>query len=255
MPTTTEKRTCTLYCLAHAGGGAVSTYQGWSRFLPPHIRVAPVELPGHGTRLREPLVDDLDVLVDGVLEELGDAPAPVALFGHSFGAVVAYSVARSLCRRGSPPAALLVAGRNAPDEPPSHEPLHRLPDHEFVEALSRHGGVPRGLLEEPELLDLYRPVLRNDLRIAETWARPPGPALDTPIIAYAGSGDRLAEVSRTASWARETTSGFGMSVLPGGHFFLNDPAFRTDIAARLRRPVGEWTVPAFPASGTEKLDR
>lgn len=246
---------CTLYCLAHAGGSAVHAYHGWSGFLPPHIRVVPLDMPGHGMRLREPLVGTVDALVDDVLEQMGRAPGPIALFGHSFGAVVAYAVARRLCGQGRPPAALLVAGRNAPGEPLSHQPLHRLGDPDFVEALSRQGGIPKVMLGEPELLDLYRPVLRNDLRMAETWTRPPGPALNTPIIAYAAEQDPLTDVSRVASWDRETTVEFDLTVLPGGHFFLADPEFRADLAGRFRTRVGTWAAPPVPVSAQERQDR
>ena len=42
--------TTTLFCLPHAGGSS-STYLTWKRFLPQHIVLRPIELPGRFSRI------------------------------------------------------------------------------------------------------------------------------------------------------------------------------------------------------------
>ncbi|MTE21414.1 alpha/beta fold hydrolase [Streptomyces sp. TRM43335] len=224
----------TLYCLAHAGGSAMP-YARWSAFLPPSVRVEPLELPGHGARIGEPLVDRVDRLVDELVSAVRPERGPFALFGHSFGALLAFELARRARRAGTPPDALLVAGRNAPAEPLSHRPVHDLDDDAFVAALRRFGGMPEALVKQPGLLRMYLPALRVDLRLAETYVRTPGEPLDLPIVTFAGRRDVLTDPRGVLAWERETTAGFDLSLLPGGHFFVGSAEFEGALVAALER--------------------
>ncbi|MBW1599696.1 thioesterase II family protein [Streptomyces sp. JJ38] len=241
-----------LYCLAHAGGSAMP-YGRWTQSFAPAVRVEPLELPGHGVRLREPLVTDLDPLVAEVTSRIRPGDAPFAIFGHSFGALLGYEVSRRLAARGTPPAALLVAGRNGPAEPLSHRPLHTLPDDRFTQALHRLGGLPDALLEQPALLRMYLPALRGDLRLVETYTRRPGPGLALPIAAFAGRRDVLTDARGVLAWERETTDRFQLALLPGGHFFVAEPGFPEALAGALSAltaavvpPQGDGSVAEAP---------
>ncbi|MEE1931087.1 alpha/beta fold hydrolase [Streptomyces sp. TRM 70351] len=232
----------TLYCLAHAGGSALP-YARWSAALPPGVRVEPLELPGHGSRLREPLLTDLEAAVAEVLERVRPEEGPFALFGHSFGALLGFEAARRLSARGTPPAALLAAGRNGPGEPLSHRPLHTLPDDRFVAAVHRMGGLPDILMEQPEVLRMYLPALRCDLRLVETYVRAPGPPLDVPVAAFGGRGDVLTDPAGLLAWQKETSGPFQLALLPGGHFFVTGPPFLRALCAALTGAA----APAAPA--------
>lgn len=224
-----------LFCFAHAGGNAAH-FRGWERWLPSEVEVIPMDLPGHGTRIRQapldqwqPLVDDLTAAVARRVE------GPYALVGHSFGAILAYEVARALQIRLGPPALLIAAGRNGPTAGLSHRPIHGLPDTAFLEALRRLGGMPDSLLADDDLVRMFLPVLRTDMRLAETYAREPGPPLAGPIMAFAAAGDRLTDDAGVLAWRRETTDVCELVFTGGGHFFLDDAEFTGAVAARLRR--------------------
>ncbi|WP_431784148.1 thioesterase II family protein [Streptomyces chumphonensis] len=235
-----------LYCLAHAGGSAMP-YTRWATALGPAVRVTPLELPGHGARLREPLLTDVAALVADVTARIRPQEGPFALFGHSFGALLGFEVARRLTAAGTPPDALLVAGRNGPAEPLSHRPLHGLPDDRFTDALHRLGGLPDALLRQPELLAMYLPALRCDLRVVETWTRRPGPALDLPLAAFAGRRDVLTDPRGVLAWERETSGPFQLTLHPGGHFFVADEDFPHALAAALAALTGPAGAPAAAA--------
>jgi medium-chain acyl-[acyl-carrier-protein] hydrolase len=227
----------TLYCLPHAGGSA-APYQRWRSLVPPGVELHPLELPGHGGRLREPPVQRMDLLVAELVRVIDARPGHrFALFGHSFGALLSYELTRRLHQRGTPPALLLVAGRNGPSEPLSHRPIHHLPHDEFLTALRRFGGMPEVLLRQPALLKVYVPALRADLRITETYVRAPGPALDIPVCAFAGRRDVLTDPAGMLAWQRETTRAFDLALVPGQHFFLEEPEFQAALAHRLARAV------------------
>src|SRR4051794_9909349 len=120
-----------LVCLPHAGGSA-SYYHPLSAALSPAVEAVAVQYPGRQDRRSEPLVDDLLVLADRLADALADEPGPLALFGHSMGAVLAFEVARRLEREGREIAALFVSGRRAPT---AHrdEWLHRVGDAELLD--------------------------------------------------------------------------------------------------------------------------
>src|SRR5262245_46733711 len=84
-----------LLCLPFAGG-ASSLYRSWPRALP-SIEVWPVELPGRGARMDEPPCADMTELCDGLSAAIDQvADLPLALYGHSMGARIAFELARRL---------------------------------------------------------------------------------------------------------------------------------------------------------------
>src|SRR5947209_1163476 len=121
-----------LVCLPFAGGGA-STFRIWPNHLPLTVEVCAVQPPGRETRFSEPAFRWLPAYVSGLADVLGQLPGlPLAVYGHSMGALVGFELARELRRRGrSQPARLIVGGRAAPDTPPRLKPLHTMPDAEF----------------------------------------------------------------------------------------------------------------------------
>ena len=73
-----------LYCLPCAGASA-SVYLRWRRRLPAWIEVLPLELPGRGMRLGEPLVEDFQTLVEQLCEEIAQGRHGGRQFSRQFG--------------------------------------------------------------------------------------------------------------------------------------------------------------------------
>lgn len=88
-----------LYCLPCAGASA-SVYLRWRRRLPAWVEVLPLELPGRGMRLGEPLVEDFQTLVEQLCEEIAQGRHGGRQFSRPFGdqsseQPSAYSIAHS----------------------------------------------------------------------------------------------------------------------------------------------------------------
>jgi medium-chain acyl-[acyl-carrier-protein] hydrolase len=135
------------------------------------------------------------------------------------GALIAFELARSLrSQYGREPEFLFVSGRRPPHLPDSEPPTYNLPDSEFVAHLQRIDGTPKEVLEHAELMELMIPLLRQDFEVSQTYEYIPDAPLGCPIIAYGGLSD---EVTRELllHWKEQTTSTFGLHMLPGGHFF------------------------------------
>jgi medium-chain acyl-[acyl-carrier-protein] hydrolase len=211
-----------LVCFPHAGGTAAA-YRSFPSALPAGIEVLGLQLPGRGSRFKEPLAVRLGPLLDvlaGEAEKLA-ADAPLAFFGHSMGALIAFELARHLRRRGAPlPLSLLVAGYRAPGLPEESAPLHPLSEAAFLREVQRYGGLPQSVLEQPELLEMVVPILRADFELIETWNVAPEAPLAVPITAFGGQSDASASEADMRAWSAHTERPFALHMLPGDHFFV-----------------------------------
>ena len=211
-----------LFCLPHAGAGT-AMYNIWKRFLPASVEVCPIQIPGREVRLAEPSFTDCALLIAEMTTALSShLDKPYAIFGHSMGALLALDLARSLRSANLPePSYLFVSGRNATHVPMKHGAIHQMPDDEFLAALAtRYGGLPQEILDTPELLELYLPILRADLTLLETHRYEALAPLDCPIAAFAGSDDPNVSVAGLQAWEEHTTAAFEAKWFSGDHFYL-----------------------------------
>lgn len=208
-----------LLCLPHAGGSA-SFYFPVSAALSPGIEVLAVQYPGRQDRRSEPSIATIAELADrvhAVVAGLDDKP--LALFGHSMGAVLAFELARRLEADGRPPAVLFASGRRGPATHRA-EFVHLRDDDGLVDELKKLSGTNTALLGDEEILRMILPAIRNDYRAVETYERPPGGPLSAPVTVLIGDDDPKSTVDEAKAWAEETTGGFALRVFPGGHFYL-----------------------------------
>ncbi|MEV6877798.1 alpha/beta fold hydrolase [Amycolatopsis sp. NPDC051128] len=208
-----------LVCLPHAGGSA-SFFFPVSKALAPDVEVLAVQYPGRQDRRQEPFVPTIGALADAIAALLREEPdLPLALFGHSMGAMVAYEVTRRLESSGPAPVTLFVSGRRAPDRY-RDDRVHTRSDEGVLAEVRRLSGTDTDLLGDEEVVRMILPVLRNDYRAVETYRHTPGFRLSTPVVAFTGTEDPVASVAEVDAWAEHTTGGFELVALPGGHFFL-----------------------------------
>lgn len=211
-----------LFCFLNAGGSP-TMLRPWPLALPIGVEVCAVQFPGQGSRFRELPYNRLQPLVsalaDALLPHLGQ---PFAFCGYSMGALAAFELARELRRRGGPmPGHLFVVARRAPHKPPSDSPLHPLSDTEFIRVMQhRYNGIPKAILNEPDMLKLFLPILRAQFEMIETYSYQPEALLECHITAFGGLQDPTVSASEIAGWGEQTSGGFKHFMFPGDHFFL-----------------------------------
>ncbi|MEJ3746444.1 aminotransferase class III-fold pyridoxal phosphate-dependent enzyme [Actinomycetes bacterium KLBMP 9797] len=206
-----------LVCFPHAGGSP-SFFRGWGRNLP-DVEVYVACYPGRAERIEEPPPTDLCRLaVDLAAEILPLADRPLALFGHSLGAVVALEVARELERRGVSPCHLFASGSRAaplPDRDP--DGFDDDPDAVLAQ-LVRTGGTDPELATDPMFQELVLPYVIADGRMFHAYAAAPRPVLRCPITTIVGDADPDAD---QRPWHDLTVGEVREVTVPGDHFYLS----------------------------------
>jgi pyochelin biosynthetic protein PchC len=213
-----------LVCFPHSGG-SVTTYRSWAPLVPEGVELLAVQYPQHADRFAEPPAGSVAEMGAAVAAELATLDrTPVALFGHSLGALVSYETARALTDAGFSPRLLFVSGCPAP-ELAGGGTTHTLPDDELWTRLLALGGTDSALAADDEIRDLVLPVLRSDITLHETYRpAPPVRPLSCPIRCHYNTDDPLVPDGSFATWADATSGPFSVRAWPGGHFHhLTDP--------------------------------
>jgi pyochelin biosynthesis protein PchC len=210
-----------LVCFPHAGGSA-SFYLPVARALAPAVDVLAVQYPGRQDRRAEPCIEDIPSLAGHVTRALaGSLDRPLALFGHSMGALIAFEVARRLQRdHPSQPAHLFVSGRRAPTRY-REETYHLLDDDGIIAEIRSRGGTDARLLANRETRDMVLPAIRGDYRAVGSYCYVAGGPLRCPVTALVGDRDRQASPEEVMDWEKQAPKGgFDFKLFPGGHFYL-----------------------------------
>jgi len=212
-----------LVCFPHAGGAA-TYYHSLSAALCPAVDVVAVQYPGRQDRRGEPLIDDVTVLADKLLSAVSTdwTDSPLAFFGHSMGASIAFEVARRLESRGVRLAVLFVSGRPAPSMPRRGDQVHLSDDAAVLAEMKRLSGTESELLEDDDFVRMVLPVVRNDYKAIETYRYTPGTNVSCPVLAMIGDDDPKVNQAEAEAWRSHTTGQFDLRVYRGGHFYLND---------------------------------
>lgn len=225
-----------LLCLPYAGAGA-SVYRRWHDDMAPEVEVVAVQPPGRENRIRDAAHHCMEALVDELMDAIdGFEHRPLALFGHSFGATVAFELAHVMSAAGQPPTLLAVSGRRPPHEPPYGENSRgpqKLDDASLIARMRELGGTPEEVLEHEELLQLLLPVLRADFTILKRYQPPERPALECPMVVYGGVDDPDVPPAALDAWRRHGAGHVPVERFAGGHFYL-DGAAGADLRASLK---------------------
>ena len=215
----------TLLCLPYSGASAM-VYSRWRRKLPAWLNVRPVELPGRGARLGEPLLTDMQVLARQLASEQRLAASqPYALLGHSLGALLAFELAHELQALGCPPpVALFACGTAAPTRREDYDGgKWREPksDEVLIDELRTLQGTPEEVLANQELMSLTLPVLRADFLLCGRYVYRQRPPLRCPVHVLGGEDDKASE-EQLLAWRQESVGDFSLEIFPGGHFFIHE---------------------------------
>lgn len=151
-------------------------------------------------------------------------PNGLVLFGHSFGAYVAYATALRLQEAGIRVSALVAAGAPAPRRLEVPERATGSPSDAaaYLESVD-----PSALADAPsqEWREIVAETAVGDMRLLRQFDTASSGCLHCPVITARGEADPLTSDAGVGEWGDYTDSAFLQRVFPGGHSdFLRSPA-------------------------------
>jgi surfactin synthase thioesterase subunit len=206
-------------------GGSKYSYNPFRSAAPESVNLIPLDLPGRGSRFREPLLKDMHLMADDLFRQVQPylSAGNFAFFGHSMGTVLVHLVLLKLVERKLPmPVHVFLTGRGGP-EAHETEDWHRLPSAEFRGKIKELGGSPREVLEDKDLMDFIEPILRADFQAIESFVYPRFEAMDLPVTVITGTDEDITE-EELRSWRKITCQPVDFHIFPGHHFFIFDMA-------------------------------
>ncbi|MFC9477201.1 thioesterase II family protein [Nocardia sp. NPDC056952] len=241
---TTEDAKMSLVVLPHAGGAA-SYYFKLSEAMSKFVQVYVVQYPGRHDRRREPFATDIRTLAADIQADIARRiSGPVALFGHSMGAVVSYEIASGWPARSNASLTGLFASSRVAPSVPFDIPDLRTTDQAIAE-IQGLGGTDMRVLADREFFASAVEVMRQDygllVRYQQELPRLHGHQIDVPIRALAPTSDRRAPIEQVMDWKLHTTAGFDLRTFDGGHFYINDRI--DEVVDYVRESVSaEWSA-------------
>lgn len=209
-----------LFCLPYSGASAMF-YSPWRRQLPDWLSVRPLELPGRGMRMDEPLQTEIATLTARLADEIADElDTPYALFGHSLGGLLAFELAHALRTRGLPaPLALFASATAGPSRRDVSDYAVEKSDQQLRDRLRELQGTSESVLANDELMQLMLPILRADFLLCGSFVHGGREPLGVPIHVFGGKQDSVS-VEELLDWQEDTSTGFSLDMFEGHHFYL-----------------------------------
>ncbi|AKG35479.1 thioesterase II family protein [Paenibacillus durus] len=213
-----------LLCVPYAGGSA-SLFNKWRPFIDPSIELIPIELAGRGRRFKEPFYETFNEAVQDVYQQIKGyiEDGCYALFGHSMGSWLAYEVYYAIRRAGgNQPLHLFVSGRQAP-QLESDTNYSGMADSDFINVLRAFGGTPDEILDNPYILDVILPILKNDFQMIENYKfveKDESIACDMTILT--GRSDNNIRFEDLLLWKKLSDCSSHIYEMNGGHFFITE---------------------------------
>lgn len=213
--------------LLHFGGGNCYSFQFLKKELERYFEFIPLELPGRGKRIQEPLIYNKYDAVRDYLSQIRKLrnSENYLIYGHSMGATLGHILTSELEKLNDSPKFLIVSGNSGSGRDVTRE-RYKMNDQDFKTELRKLGGVPDEVLENCDLFDFFSPIMRADFEILEKEGDiyETNIVLSTPI--HAIMGEKEEGSNQIENWRKMTSADFEWEVLPGNHFFIYDQADR-----------------------------
>lgn len=211
-----------LFCFPYAGAGA-SIFFPWGKGISGKVDIYAFEAAGKGDRYSEALPKEVKTLaIEAAKAILRKNYKSIILFGHSLGALLAYETAKTLKNNGCNPLSVIFSGRQAPGLASKMEPISHLPEEQFIAEIKLLGGTPKEIFEEPEILNIILPILRNDFFLAECYEDSNPVDLEIPVIVLSGQNDPWVKLDDLHHWRSVTSDSFEIEIFEGDHFFITE---------------------------------
>jgi len=211
-----------MFVIPYAGGSYYSM-RGIEDELKNHFDVLILELPGRGKRIKEPLISNIDLIVNDLflkIEPLILKYQSYFIYGHSMGTLLGYLLIQKIITKNNKlPIHFFVSGCGGPSKEQEDKKRHLLPSNKFREILMEYGGSPKEVVEDEVLMDFFEPILRSDFKIIDSYLHKNQNKFKVPITGFFGSEEKTT-VEEMELWQEETQYQISLFKFKGNHFFI-----------------------------------
>jgi surfactin synthase thioesterase subunit len=209
-----------IICLPFAGGTKHSL-RFIKKHLPNSVDFLSFDYPGHGNRVKETLLHDVKAISEDIFAQINiGLDENYILYGHSMGALISLLVTQKIIKANLPPPVhLFVSGCEAPAVSTKRLKVDTLSKDEFIEKISRLGGMPEEVLANRDLMEFIEPILRADFKAVDNFSYVKEAPLDIPLTVMVGHGEKMTD-EEINHWQDETLQKIRVIKYPGDHFFI-----------------------------------
>ncbi|OBH86863.1 thioesterase [Mycobacterium scrofulaceum] len=205
----------------HAGAAAAS-YRSVAAALASGGDTYIVQYPQRADRLDHPAPDTVHDLAQGLFDAgPWSRVAPLRLFGHSMGAVVAFEFARIAEAHDTAVRRLWVSAGPAPSAVAAMPELPTTDD-ELLADIADLGGTDPELLADEEFAELLTTAVRADYQAINRYECASGVRIRAGIRVLAARDDHRVDPAALRLWENHTAGDFELFLYDGGHFYLNE---------------------------------
>ena len=204
----------------HAGAAAPS-YRKFATALAAGGDTYIVQYPQRAERLREPAAETVQHLARGLfVAGPWNRLAPLLLFGHSMGAVVAFEFARIAEARGAAVERLWVSAAPAPSALAGRPELPTTHD-ELVAHIADLGGTDAALLADEEFAELLMAAVRADYQVINRYTCDSDVRIRADICVLGARDDHRVDAADLERWEHHTEGALELFSYDGGHFYID----------------------------------
>jgi len=216
-----KRRTGATVVFPHAGAAAAG-YRRLATALAAGGDTYIVQYPQRAERLREPAPETVYHLAVGLFEAgPWNGVAPLRLFGHSMGAIVAFEFARIAESRNVAVERLWVSAGPAPSAV-SGMPQLPTTDDALLADIADLGATDPDLLADDEFAELITTAVRADYHAINRYACGPGVRIRADICVLGARDDDRVDAEALRLWETHTAGACELFWYDGGHFYLNE---------------------------------
>lgn len=204
------------------GGGNETSYQKFEQFLDKKIKMVNGEAPGHGRRIKEPLLKNMYLIADAYYDQFKDQiKEPYAIYGHSMGAYLGHLIIQRLVDENKPlPKHFFITSKVAPSRN-YNKKRSIYTNEQFIKHLKDLKGMPEAILENEDLLKIFLPIIRSDFDALDLYKYKSRPPYPVDMTLYGGTHEDVTDEELT-DWKKETSGAFTFQRWEGYHFWIFD---------------------------------
>lgn len=219
-----------LICLPYAGGDSRS-YVKWRKIFQNRLEMVAINYAGRGKRIREGMIttyqDNIYDIFSIVKNYINNE---YAILGHSMGAIYAYELVRMIEKNNlRRPVKVFLSGARAPHVL-NQMNISELSKDDFMLQMYKLGGIPKELMCNDLLIDLFYPILYSDVRNLEMYKQDKmgktPERIGVPIVIFYGNRDPEFSVKDVGDWDLYGGCPNVTYEFDGGHFFVLDNAMK-----------------------------